>query len=61
MKYVALKFFNEYRPGDEVKDPNPLWLESSLIYVDEATAQKDNEVASAVELLDPEKKVNKKK
>jgi hypothetical protein len=60
MKYIAQRFFNEYRPGDIVVEPVKAWIDSGLVSVVEEVGVLVNE-DPVVEALDPEKKVNKKK
>lgn len=60
MKYIAQRFFNEYRPGDIVVEPVKAWIDSGLVSVVEQVDVLVNE-DPVVETLDPEKKVNKKK
>ena len=60
MKYIAQRFFNEYRPGDIVVEPVKAWIDSGLVSVVEEVGVLVNE-DPVVETLDPEKKVNKKK
>jgi hypothetical protein len=60
MKYIAQRFFNEYRPGDIVVESVKAWIDSGLVSVVEQVDVLVNE-DPVVETLDPEKKVNKKK
>jgi len=63
--YIANKFFNEYRPGDEIpdEDVNPLWVESGLVQEVESKEEfirmvEEND-AELLDALDPDKPVKR--
>lgn len=61
MKYIAVKFFNNYVAGQEVENPHNSWIESGLVSAVESPAEFSEKLNELVEALDPEKKVQKKK
>jgi len=61
MKYVAMKFFNNFVIGDEVQNPHNSWIDSGLVSAVESPSDFGEKVNEFVESLDPEKKTQKKK
>ena len=57
--YIANRFFNEYRPGDEVLEPKEGWIIAGLVQEVESKEQFMQMVESAdaelLEALDPDK------
>lgn len=61
MKYIAVKFFNNYVAGQEVEKPHPSWIDSGLVSAVESPSEFSEKLNEFVESLDPEKKAQKKK
>lgn len=61
MKYIAVKFFNNYVAGQEVEKPHPSWIDSGLVSAVESPSEFGEKLNEFVESLDPEKKAQKKK
>lgn len=58
MKYIAKRYFNEYLPGQEVKEPKQSWIDGELVIV----VQEHKEFIESIEIeeLNPERPKRKK-
>lgn len=63
--YIATRFFNEYRPGDEVAEPKEGWIIAGLVQEVESKEEfmqmVDEKDAELLEALDPDKPVKRGK